>query len=284
MQQKQKFTDAIFIVIEERSCPFYNIGDELKVENNNVVVPEAKQLCMVLVSKLIEITAKKQSVERVSQLGVKMSQFDCGGCQGKISFEYKKEKSFATLQMKLLFDTDASQEEVSTFKFPFRKSPAAFQGDLSVITIENLMQLVGYAALSGELLLTTPSNTAVFFVHEGTLVFSYLEKNPMKIGERLVQDNYITSENLQECLAQYRRTSSRPKIGEILLEKGYLQQKDLEKVIKEQIKAIFFEVLSWREGSFSFSIKEIPQGEDIFLEERIDHLILEGIVHLDNLA
>ena len=146
------------------------------------------------------------------------------------------------------------------------------------------MQLVGYAALSGELQLTAPSNTAVFFVHKGTLVFSYLEKNPMKIGERLVQDNYITSENLQECLAQYPRTSSRPKIGKILLEKGYLQQKDLEKAIKEQIKAIFFEVLSWREGSFSFSIKEIPQGEDIFLEERIDHLILEGIVRLDNLA
>ena len=169
-------------------------------------------------------------------------------------------------------------------KFFSRKPPAAFQGDLSVITIENLMQLVSHAALSGELQLTTPSNTAVFFVHKGTLVFSYLEKNPMKIGERLVQDNYITSENLQECLSQYRRTSSRPKIGKILVEKGYLQQKDLEKAIKEQIKAIFFEVLSWREGSFSFSIKEIPQGEGIFLEERIDYLILEGIVHLDDMA
>ena len=91
MQQKQNFTDAIFIVIEERSCPFYNIGDELKVENNNIVVPAAKQVCMVLVSSLIEITAKKQTFEQFSQLGIKRSQFDCGGCQGKISFEYKKE-------------------------------------------------------------------------------------------------------------------------------------------------------------------------------------------------
>ncbi len=169
-------------------------------------------------------------------------------------------------------------------RFTFKKPPAAFQGDLSVITIENLMQLVSHAALSGELQLTTPDNTAVFFVHKGTLEFSYLEKNPMKIGERLVQDNYITSENLQECLSQYRRASSRPKIGKILVEKGYLQQKDLEKAIKEQIKAIFFEVLSWKKGSFSFSIKEIPQGEGIFLEERIDYLILEGIVHLDDMA
>ncbi len=145
------------------------------------------------------------------------------------------------------------------------------------------MQLVGHASLSGELQLTTPSNSAVFFVHKGTLVYGYLENNPMKIGQILIQENSITSEHLQECLSQYKRESPRPKIGKILVEKGYLQQDDLVKAIKEQIKAIFFEVLSWKEGSFTFSIKDIPSGEGIFLEERIDHLILAGIIHLDNL-
>jgi hypothetical protein len=175
------------------------------------------------------------------------------------------------------------QDEVSTLTFNTSKKTAPFQGDLSVITIENLMQLVGHASLSGELQLTTPSNSAVFFVHKGTLVYGYLENNPMKIGQILIQENYITSEHLQECLAQYKRESPRPKIGKILVGKGYLQQDDLVKAIKEQIKAIFFEVLSWKEGSFTFSIKDIPSGEGIFLEERIDHLILAGIIHLDNL-
>lgn len=178
---------------------------------------------------------------------------------------------------------DTPQDEVSTLKFDSNKKTAPFQGDLSVITIENLMQLVGHASLSGELQLTTPSNSAVFFVHKGTLVYGYLENNPMKIGQILIQENYITSEHLQECLSQYKRESPRPKIGKILVEKGYLQQDDLEKAIKEQIKIIFFEVLSWKEGSFTFSIKDIPSGEGIFLEERIDHLILAGIIHLDNL-
>ena len=176
------------------------------------------------------------------------------------------------------------QDEVTTLKFNSSKKTSPFQGDLSVITIENLMQLVGHASLSGELQLTTPNNSAVFFVHKGTLVYGYLENNPMKIGQILIQENYITSEHLQECLSQYKKESPRPKIGKILVEKGYLQQDDLKKAIKEQIKAIFFEVLSWKEGSFTFSIKKIPSGEGIYLEERIDHLILEGIIHLDNLT
>ncbi len=176
------------------------------------------------------------------------------------------------------------QDEVSTLKFDPNKKISAFQGDLSIVTIENLMQLVGHAALSGELQLTTPGNSAVFFIHKGTLIYGFLEENPMRIGQRLIQGNFITSEHLQECLSLYKSESPRPKIGKILVEKGYLQQDDLEKTIKEQIKDIFFEVLSWSEGSFAFSIKKVPSDEGIFLDERIDHLILAGIIHLDDLT
>ena len=178
---------------------------------------------------------------------------------------------------------NAPQDEVSTLKFDLSKQSAAFQGDLSIVTIENLMQLVGHAALSGELQLTTPDNSAIFFIREGALIYGFLEENPMRIGQRLIEGNYITSKHLQECLSLYMSESPRPKIGKILVEKGYLQQDDLEKTIREQIKDILFEVLSWKEGSFTFSIKKSPSDEGIFLDERIDHLILAGIIHLDNL-
>ena len=158
----------------------------------------------------------------------------------------------------------------TTIQYNSRREPAAFQGDLSVITIENLMQLVSHAALSGELQLVTPVNSAIFFVHQGSLVYGYLEENPLRIGKRLEQGNYIANTDLQKCISQYQGQSPQPKIGSILVEKDYLQQADLEKVIKEQIKDIFFEVLSWKEGSFSFLIKEIPDNDGIFLEDRLD--------------
>ena len=117
MQQKKNFSDGIFIITEERFCPIYNVGEELKVENHTVVVPEAKPACMILVGELIGITTKKQSFERFSQYGVQKSKFDCGGCQGRISFEYKKEKGYATLQMKLLSETEALRRRVHLDKF-----------------------------------------------------------------------------------------------------------------------------------------------------------------------
>jgi hypothetical protein len=176
-----------------------------------------------------------------------------------------------------------AQDALSIAAPNLRKSASAFHGTLSVVTIENLMQLVSHAALSGELQLATSGNAAAFFVHSGTLVDGYLKKNSHRIGQRLTEGKHITTEQLQECLSLYKSEPTRPKIGSILVKKGYLQQDILEKIITEQIKDIFFEVLSWKEGSFTFSIENIPKDEDFFIEERIDHLILEGIINLENI-
>ena len=117
MHQQKKFRDAIFVITEERSCPIYNVSEELKVEDRCAVLPEAKSVCMVLVEKLIEITAKKESFQQLSQLGTKRSIFDCGGCQGFIKFEYKKKKGFSTLQMKLLSEAEELRRKKHLDKF-----------------------------------------------------------------------------------------------------------------------------------------------------------------------
>lgn len=97
-----EYRNAIFIITEERSCPIYNVGEEFKVENDALTVPEAKPACLLLVRELIKTVAEKRSMERFSPAGVKKVKFECGGCVGLIRFEFKKEKEFATLQMKLL--------------------------------------------------------------------------------------------------------------------------------------------------------------------------------------
>ncbi len=97
-----EYKDAIFIVTEERACPFYNVGEEFKVVDMGLTVPEAKPACLKMVQVMINATTSKKSFERFSQQGVQRSKFDCGGCSGMIRFEFKKERGFATLQMKLL--------------------------------------------------------------------------------------------------------------------------------------------------------------------------------------
>ena len=165
-----------------------------------------------------------------------------------------------------------------------QKNSVALQGDLSIVTIENLMQFIGHADLYGELQIQTPTNSALLFVKRGRLIYSYIKNTPMKIGQRLIRGNYVTSEQLQDCLSLYRNNSSRSRIGKRLVAKKYLQQEDLEKVYKEQTRDNFFEILSWQTGSFAFVVKRLSKNEDISLQKRIDHLTLEGVCRADELA
>jgi len=106
-----EFKNAIFVVKEEEGCPVYNVGEEFKVEDMGLTVPEAKPVCLKLAQTIIEATSssRKQSFERFTQQGIRKVKFECGGCAGIIRFEFKKEKGFATLQMKLL--AEAEQRE-----------------------------------------------------------------------------------------------------------------------------------------------------------------------------
>jgi CRP-like cAMP-binding protein len=111
------FRDAIFIVVEERSCPIYNVGEEFKVEKYCLSVPSHKPDCLFLAQEIAKIVASKDSFVGFSKFGSQKSRFDCGGCEGLIHFEFKKERDFATRQMKLLSETEERRRRQHLDKF-----------------------------------------------------------------------------------------------------------------------------------------------------------------------
>jgi len=102
--KEDKYRNAVFVVMEEHSCPIYDIDDELKVQNFSLLASNYKASCLHLTHKIADIVTIKKNISRPPhKTGGQMFQFDCGGCEeGKIYFEYQKETDFATLQMKML--------------------------------------------------------------------------------------------------------------------------------------------------------------------------------------
>ncbi len=117
MKQPIKYRDAIFIVTGEKACPIYNIGEELKVVNYSLSVPSFKSSCLFLTAEISKILTSRDSFGSFSRFGGQNSRFSCGGCGGTIYFEFKKEKDFATLQMKLLNEAEERSKRQHLDKF-----------------------------------------------------------------------------------------------------------------------------------------------------------------------
>ncbi len=105
------YRDGIFLVVDEEACPFYSIGDELKVEGFSLSVSGYKPACLQLSIDMSEIITVKEGYSSLPTIGRTKTRFECGGCQGKIFFEFKKDKDFATLQMKLLKETEERRKK-----------------------------------------------------------------------------------------------------------------------------------------------------------------------------
>nr|WP_221270842.1 DUF4388 domain-containing protein [Desulfoprunum benzoelyticum] len=109
--------NAIFLVTEERSCPIYNVGEELKVENFCLSVPAFKPQCLHLSQAIMKVITTRATFSGLPKRTGPRKRFDCGGCQGLIYFEFKKEKDFATLQMKLLIESEARRRKQHLDRF-----------------------------------------------------------------------------------------------------------------------------------------------------------------------
>lgn len=157
----------------------------------------------------------------------------------------------------------------------------AFQGNLSAVRIDDVFQLFDYAALTGELELTCPDNSGCFFFKEGVLIFGLLESNQRKIGEILLESNMVTEKQLTDCLIIHKNAKQQKRLGHILMEQGHIQYENLSESLTKQVKEAFFEVMQWRDGSFIFHLDRLPVDEEILLNERIDHLLLEGVIRID---
>lgn len=159
-----------------------------------------------------------------------------------------------------------------------------FQGDIAVIGLDNIFQLLDFAALTGKLEVEVQGNGGIFYFTAGVFSSGRLRANARRIGSILLDAELISETQLLECLYLHDVGEQRQPLGQILIEKGYVDPARLDDVLLRQVKEAFFAALAWRQGTFAFYPGEQPAPAATRLQERVDHLLLEGMVYLDSLA
>lgn len=117
LKKNEKLKDAIFLITQEKSCPIYNLGEEIKVSNSAISISSFKPCCLFLAEKVKELVVATNSFGGFTKMSQSKTRFDCGGCEGMVHFEYKKEKDYATVQMKLLNEAEERRRKQHLDKF-----------------------------------------------------------------------------------------------------------------------------------------------------------------------
>lgn len=162
------------------------------------------------------------------------------------------------------------------------------KGDVEILGLGNLLQLLAMNHREGILTLIRGSDRkTIHFAMKGMRLLSSTMKRINKLGKILLRRKRISKEDLDALLKEQKLLGW--KLGQIAVESGLVQKKDVEEALREQIEEEIFDMFMWREAAFEFVEGRAPKSEEssplsgVTVDTNVTHLILEAARRADEL-
>ncbi len=119
-----------------------------------------------------------------------------------------------------------------------------------------------------------PVEKIVYF-DQGRPVFASSSEPRDRMGELLVREGKITAAQYERCQAVVAESGRR--MGEILVDFGYLKRRELLPAVRRHVEDIVYSLFQWDRGTYQIALDATPSSERIRLSRHPAALILEGI-------
>ncbi len=158
------------------------------------------------------------------------------------------------------------------------------EGPLRELGIHDVFQLLDLSRKTGVLRVTSElrHNAGTIYFQDGTIIFAEIRSNPHPLGALLLRTGKISEADLERARDMQTRQHDPRRLGEILVGLGALSHREMERQVRFQIEEVVFEVMSWREGFFSFSeeaVSGLPTG--VTVQISTEALLMEGARRID---
>ena len=115
----------------------------------------------------------------------------------------------------------------------------------------------------------------VVYFDQGRPVFASSNAPADRMGELLVREGKITASQYERCQTHVAESGRR--MGEILVDFGYLKRRELLPAVRRHVEDIIYSLFGWDRGVYHVTVEDVPSAERIRLSRHPASLILEGI-------
>ncbi|MGE3062392.1 MAG: DUF4388 domain-containing protein [bacterium] len=157
----------------------------------------------------------------------------------------------------------------------------SIRGNLKEASLPDVIQLLSLGRKTGVLSVSDKKNFGDIFFKDGKIIYCSIVNREERIGNLLVKYSDITKEQLEKALEIQEEMKGMKRLGDILIESGYITQDILVDRIKKQIIDSIFTLLTWKEGFFNFEPDIPPVSETITVELEADDILLEEARKID---
>jgi len=162
-------------------------------------------------------------------------------------------------------------------------------GRLEDLALPDIFQIISLSKKTGTLVVRSRKGTGMVVFKNGQVVQAGSDVIRDSLGNILVSQGMIDQSNLSAALAVQKTSTDKP-LGMILVETGATTAEVIERVVRQQIEEIIYDLLAWAEGFFNFELGEVApkdkieiNTQDLLLKSGLsaEYLLMEGTRILD---
>lgn len=148
--------------------------------------------------------------------------------------------------------------------------------------LTDLLQFLAAGRKTGTLKFDLGKISKQVYFQNGMIVGSKSNDPREYLGQILLHYGKLDDAQLQ--LAREAQKTTGAKLGEVLVEKGFLTENEVLDILKTRTLDAIYDLFIWTEGKFEFYDAEAPPEDLILIEVEPTNLIMEGIYRMDELA
>jgi len=163
-----------------------------------------------------------------------------------------------------------------------------FGGDLGILGLGNLLQVISMSQGRGFLTISQGDDKkTIQFSEQGLRLVSGVRR-ALPLGQILVRSGRLTQTQLDELLAEQRKTAHR--LGDLIIEHGLVTREAIDQALRDQVSEEIYELFAWPEGRFYFAESEnesLPNGAGplsaVTLDPNMISLMVEAARRVDEM-
>ncbi len=152
-------------------------------------------------------------------------------------------------------------------------------GSLARIALPEVLKTIALHELSGCLEVTSGQKVRTVYFDRGFIVFTASNSKSDRLGQCLLDAGKITEKELDLAASLMK---GKRRIGEAIVEAGYLSQDDLGRELANQARKVSTSLFAVEEGMYRFEQKDCPIPLELRLGLSLYRIQLEGIRLMKN--
>ncbi len=155
----------------------------------------------------------------------------------------------------------------------------ALEGNLRDFSLTDMFRLLQTGSKSGVLHIAAPDAEGLVCFRDGQIFFASSGGAIEPVAKRLTKAGVISEKQLRQAqglMKIQKKDKAGRKLGQILVDEGYLEATVLESFVRDQVSDALFDLLRWEEGELRLEPDEVCAEGDIGISVAVDVVMADA--------